>query len=361
MPETVVKTMTDYLKQEEEYGAYGVADKNVHRINEFYEETAKFLLCKPYNIAFTTSSTDAYAKALSSISFKSGDCIITTNDDYISNQIAFLSLQKRMGVKVIRVKNLPDHELDLADLESLIKTHHPKLIAVTHIPTNSGLIQNVEGVGELCKKYDILYLVDACQSAGQLPLDVEKIGCDFLTVTGRKFIRGPRGTGFLYVSDKVLNRDMAPLFLDTSGASWIGFNEYKINKTAERFEHWETSIASLLGFTEAIRYANQVGLHHIENYNRSLAEKLRENLQHKGFQVLDQGNKLGSIVTFSYQDGTIGNLREMLKEKNVYFSVSAKHAALIDFTHKNVESVIRFSPHYFNTHEEIDQLIQLFS
>lgn len=359
MTEIVVKTMTDYIFLEQQHGAYGAADRNAERLGLFYTEAARLINTKPANIAFTVSSTDAYAKALSSIEFKDGDCIITTNDDYISNQMAFFSLQKKRGVKLIRMKNLSDHELDLEDLEHLIRKYHPKLIAVTHIPTNSGLIQNVGGVGKLCRQYDVLYLVDACQSVGQLVVDVEKIGCDFLTATGRKFMRGPRGTGFLYVSDRVLEKNMAPLFLDMAGAAWTEFDDYQLLTTAKRFEHWETSVSSLLGFTEALQYANGIGLQTIENYNKKLAESLRVGLHNKGFRVLDQGKNLCSIVTFCAQDGNIENIYKTLKENNVYFSVSNKSNALIDFTLKDLDRAIRLSPHYFNTSDEIETVVRM--
>lgn len=359
MSKIVVDTIVNYLYEEQQFGGYETINRNSALINEFYKEAAKLINAKPDNIAFVTSSTDGYAKALSSISFKEGDCIITTNDDYVSNQIAFISLQKRHHINIVRVANLPDHELDLEDFERLIKKHQPKLVAVTHIPTNSGLIQNVEGVGRLCKQYDILYLVDACQSVGQCVVDIEKIGCDFLTATGRKFMRGPRGTGILYVSDRVLRTEMAPLFLDNEGAKWTTFNEYQLSSTAKRFEHFERSSASLLGLKEALKYANTLGMANIESYNRELSGKLRVNLQNMGFRVLDKGNNLSSIITFCQQDGNTETIQKILRENNVFFTVSNKNNALIDFTSKNVDHAIRLSPHYFNTLEEIEKVSQL--
>jgi selenocysteine lyase/cysteine desulfurase len=356
MPKIVVDSMIDYLHQEEQFGGYEVANRNAELLEQFYDETAKLINCKPSNIAFATSATEAFAKALSSILFKEGDVIITTVDDYISNQITFISLQKKLNVKIVRTKNLLDNELDLEDLENLIKQHNPKLVAVTHIPTNSGLIQNVEGVGKICKKYDVLYLVDACQSVGQMVVDVEKIGCDFLTATGRKFMRGPRGTGFLFVSDKVLEQNYAPLLLDMRGANWTEYNDYELFKTAKRFEHWEISYASLLGFTQALKYANDIGLHNIENYNRKLSGKLRENIKNIGFNVWDLGNNLSSIITFSGPDGDLENIQKVLKENNIFFSATYKNSALIDFTNKNINGIIRLSPHYFNTAEEIEKV-----
>ena len=360
MPQSVVQKTIDYLKEEEQFGGYFVANTQAETINQFYLEVGKLLNCNAENIAFATSNTDAYAKALSSIPFVGGDSIITTNDDYISNQIAFLSLKKRLNVEVYRVKNLPNHEIDLEDLEILIKKHQPKLIAVTHVPTNSGLIQDVETVGKLCKAHDILYLVDACQSVGQLEVDVQKIGCDFLTATGRKFLRGPRGTGFLYVSEKVLEQNLSPMLIDMKGGNWTSFDEYEPIHTAKKFEYWEQSCATVVGFAEAIRYANSLGLANIENYNQQLSSQLRKLLTEiPDIEVLDQGNQLASIVTFRHHKFELAQLQSLLSENQIYHSVSFKGSALIDFTKKNVDWAVRFSPHYFNTVEEIEKVVEL--
>lgn len=356
MPNIVVDSMLDYLKQEEQFGGYEVANKNADLLENFYTETAKLINCKPSNIAFMTSATEAFSKALSSIIFKEGDTVITTVDDYISNQITFISLQKRLNVKIIRIKKLEDNELDLEDLENLIKQNHPKLVAVTHIPTNSGLIQDIEAIGKICRQYDILYLTDCCQSVGQMVVDVEKIGCDFLTATGRKFMRGPRGSGFLYVSDRVLEQDYAPILLDMRGAHWSEYNNYELFKTAKRFEHWKVSYAAVLGMMEAVKYANIIGLNNIENYNKKLAETLRKYFEKGGFKVLDIGKNLSSIVTFCGPDNDLDNIQKVLKENNVFFSVSYKNSALIDFTDKKVDGAVRLSPHYFNTLEEIEKV-----
>lgn len=359
MPNIVVDSMLDYLKQEEQFGGYEVANKNAELLENFYTETAKLINCKPSNIAFMTSATEAFSKALSSIIFKEGDTVITTVDDYISNQITFISLQKRLNVKIIRIKKQENNELDLEDFENLIKQNHPKLVAVTHIPTNSGLVQDIEAVGKICRQYDILYLADCCQSVGQMVVDVEKIGCDFLTATGRKFMRGPRGSGFLYVSERILEQDYAPILLDMRGADWSEYNNYELFKTAKRFEHWEVSYAAVLGMMEAVKYANNVGLNNIENYNRKLAETFRINLKNNGFKVLDIGNNLSSIVTFCGPDNDLENIQKVLRENNVFFSVSYKHSALIDFTDKKVDGAVRLSPHYFNTLEEVEKVSEV--
>jgi selenocysteine lyase/cysteine desulfurase len=350
----------EYLRGEEQLGGYAFARYEAERIDEFYVEAARLVNCQPHNIAFACSATEAYAKALSSVPFQKGDLILTTNDDYVSNQLAFLSMEKRFGIQLIRSANLPNGDIDLADFEHLIQVHQPKLVAVTHVPTNSGLVQQVEAVGKLCRRYDCLYLLDACQSLGQMVVDVEKIGCDFMTTTGRKFLRGPRGTGFLFVSDRVLKTDMAPLFIDLRGATWTADNAYTLLPDARRFETWELSYAGLTGFTTALRYLNDIGIENIDHYNRELNTYFRTLLAGvKDLHVFDRGSELSNIITVAKEGHTQAEMEQVLKKNRVAYSITAKSSAMIDFTLKKVEWAIRLSPHYFNTKAEAEQVTEI--
>jgi Selenocysteine lyase len=178
-PLPVIVAVREYLDREAQIGGYEAADERAEDIAGFYASVAALLCAAPHNIAFSGSATDAYAKALSAVPFRAGDYVLTTENDYSSNQIAFLSLQKRAGVKLLRARDLPEGGVDVADFERLLRQHRPVLAAVTHVPTNSGLVQPVEAIGEICQQYGTWYLVDACQSAGQMPLDVRDIGCVF--------------------------------------------------------------------------------------------------------------------------------------------------------------------------------------
>ena len=256
--------------------------------------------------------------------------------------------------------NLANGDIDLDNFDQLIKKHNPKLAAITHIPTNSGLVQQAEEVGKICKKYETWYLLDACQSVGQLVVDVNKIGCDFLSATGRKFLRGPRGTGFLYISERVISEGLEPLFIDMRGADWTAVNEYKIQMNAKRFEMWEFSHASLTGLTEAVRYANNIGIEKIYDYNQKLANKFRERLSKiERLQLLDRGSRLCSIITFHKRECELDQIESILKDNKVAYTVSYKNYALIDFISKGVDWAIRFSPHYFNTYEEIETVTDI--
>lgn len=359
-PKIVTETMIDYLQQEQVIGGYQLAAKKDSEINEFYTELATMLNCKPENIAYANSATDAFFRAMSAFTFKKGDAIVTSNDDYISNQIAFLSLKNQFGIDIFRADNLPNGDLDLNHFEKLVKQHHPVLVSLAHIPTNSGLIQDAAGVGSICKKYNTWFLLDACQSAGQLVLDVKKIGCDFLSAAGRKFMRGPRGTGFLYVSDKALDSGLQPSLIDMRGASWTAANDYKMLPDAKRFELFESSCALKLGLKEAVRYANKIGLQNIYDYNQQLIERLRKNLSSvAGVTLLDKGSNRSNILTFTVDNITLADAEKKLTAADVCYSIGFRNFAIIDFNKKNVDWAIRFSPHYYNTIEEMDRAVEI--
>jgi cysteine desulfurase / selenocysteine lyase len=359
-PQPVLDKMLDYLQAEAEVGGYHLAEQHQAEIADFYTQVATLIGASASNIAFAPSATEAYLKALSSIAFQPGDLIVTSDDDYVSNQLHFLSLQKRFGLRLERIKTLPNGDLDLDDFARLTATQAPKLVAITHVPTNSGLVQNVEAIGEVCAANGWLFLVDACQSVGQLAVDVRQLKCDFLAATGRKFLRGPRGTGFLYVSDRVLDRGDAPLFIDHRGAAWTSANRYQLVPTAQRFETWEVPYALLVGLKEAVKYANQLGLPAIETYNAQLTRQLRDRLAGlPGVTLYDQGTRTCSIVTWRKAGKSAEQLKERLASHRLFCGISPPDAGVIDFGKKGVDWVVRLSPHYFNTSAEVEATAEI--
>jgi len=358
MATPVLEAITEYLELEAELGGYEAADAREEAIHDFYAATAQLLGCKARNIAFASNATDAFARALSSIPFASGDLILTTRDDYISNQIAFFSLRKRFGVDVVHAPNVPEGGVDVGAMERLMRERRPRLVAVTHIPTNSGLVQPVAEIGRRCRELEQLYLVDACQSVGQYAIDVEQLGCDFLSATGRKFLRGPRGSGLLYVSDRALAAGYEPLFIDMRGARWVGPEDYRQVETAARFEDWEFSYATLLGSAAAIRYALTVGIDVIAERTPALGAALRERLAElDGVRIFDRGRRRCAIVTFTVDGWNSEVLMTELRRRRINSSVSAREHALYDFTDKGVEACVRMSPHYYNTEQEVDEVV----
>lgn len=356
-PLPVLEVMLQHLQLESTNGAYEAADFKRAELAGFYSSLARMLHAQPRNIAFAGSATDAYARVLSAIPWKSGDVILTTENDYVSNQIAFLALQKRFGVQLLRARDIPAGGVDVDDFEQLLKKHRPKLAAVTHVPTNSGLVQPVEAIGRICQESETLYLVDACQSAGQMRLDVTQIGCDFLTATMRKFMRGPRGAGFLYASDRVLESDLELLVPDMRSANWTAPDTYVHERSARRFEYWEMAPTLMLGSKFATEYALRLGLDWIETQVKSIAQLTRDLLgELPGVQVLDQGENLCGIVTVHARHWDVNTILEKLSRDYINCRISTREVAQIDFPRKGVEWALRVSPHYYNTEQEIMQL-----
>ena len=243
-------------------------------------------------------------------------------------------------------------------LADLIRRHRPELVCVTHVPTNSGLVQDVGAVGSVCRDEGVLYLVDACQSIGQMPVDVQDLHCDFLSASSRKYLRGPRGAGFLYVSDRVLERGLAPLFIDMRGADWIAEDRYRAAADARRFENWEFAWALVLATGEAARYATAVGLEEIRDRVRALAGRLREALGAiDGVRLLDRGGDRCGIVSASIDGRNPGELVSALRARRINTSAQIREYAVIDYDEKGVTASLRISPHYYNTEEEIDQTV----
>ncbi|GAA2292707.1 aminotransferase class V-fold PLP-dependent enzyme [Nonomuraea roseoviolacea subsp. roseoviolacea] len=356
LPKPALQAMIDHLELEAAIGGYEASAARGAQVRDFYDSIADLIGCRPENVAFAGSATHGYSKALSAIPFEPGDVILTTRNDFISNQIAFLALRNRFGVEIVHAPDLPDgNGVDVAAMAALMRSRRPRLVAATHVPTNSGLVQPVAEIGRHCRELDLLYLVDACQSAGQYPLDVEDIGCDLLTATCRKFLRGPRGSGFLYVSDRVLSQGYEPLFIDMYGARWVAGDRYEPVTTAARFEEWEFPYSTLLGCAAATRYALNVGVERISRRTPALAARLRDHLAAiAGVRVLDRGPELAGLVTFAVEGWRPEPFKAALDARKVNSALSFREFAQYDFADKDVEWALRLSPHYYNTEEEVD-------
>jgi len=352
----VLDAMVDHLRLEAEIGGYEAHAARTAEVADFHAAVAELLHTRPGNIAFAGSATHAYTKALSAIDFRPGDTVLTTRNDFISNQIAFLALRRRHGVRIVHAPDHPDGSgVDVQAMARLMRTHRPRLVAVTHVPTNSGLVQPVAEIGRHCRELDLLYLVDACQSVGQYPIDVEEIGCDLLTATCRKFLRGPRGSGFLYVSDRVLRAGYEPLFIDMYGARWVAPGHYRPVDTAARFEEWEFPYATVLGCAAAVRYALWVGLEPVSRRTPALAARLRGQLADlPGVRTLDGGPAPAALVTVAVEGWESQPFKAAMDARGINSALSYREFAQFDFADKEVDWCLRLSPHYYNTEHEVD-------
>jgi selenocysteine lyase/cysteine desulfurase len=359
MPAPVVTAVRDHIDLEARIGGYEAAAEAAGAIEEAYHDVAALLGTEARNVAFTEHATASFVQALSSFRFGPGDVIATTRNDYVSNQIQYLALASRFGVEVVRAPDAPEGGVDLDAMEAIIHRRRPKLVSVTQAPTNSGLIQDVAAVGAMCRRRDIPYLVDACQSVGQMLVRPEAIGCDFLSGTSRKYLRGPRGAGFLWVSDRALDGGWEPMFPDMRGADWIERDLYQPAPDARRFETWEFAWALVLGTGAAARYASGVGLEWVAERATGLAAALREKMSAlEGVRVLDHGARLGATVTASVRGWVPKRLVHALRARGINTSAQSRIDAVIDYDTKGVDGALRVSPHYYNTEEELDLFLE---
>jgi selenocysteine lyase/cysteine desulfurase len=349
-PRPVHAAVTAHLALEDELGGYEAAEARVQEMRQVYDALARLVGAGPGNIALTQNSTAAFAQALTAFDLAPGDIVLTSRADSASNQIMSLSLARRAGIEVLRAPDAPEGGIDAEAVRRLIARRRPALVALTWVPTNSGLVQPVEAVGQVCREADVPYLIDACQAVGQMPVNVAKLGCDYLAATARKFLRGPRGLGFLYVSDRALAAGAYPLLVDMHGATWTETDSFELTPDARRFESWELPHAIALGLGAAVRYALEVGVETARVRARSLASLARERLAAlPGVRVLDRGPELCAIVTAHCTGRSAEELKLALRARGINVSSPSREDAVIDMDAKGADSALRISPHYYNT------------
>lgn len=356
MPRPVVEAITAYLIEESRYGGYEVAEARADELRSVYDTFAALVGSDRSEIAITDSATRAWDIAFSAMTFHPGDRILTTASEYASNVIAFLQSSERTGVTVEVAPNRPTGEIDPDALEAMIDGR-VRLIAINHVPTNGGLVNPADEVGRVANRHGIPYLLDACQSVGQMPVDVDEIGCDLLSATSRKFLRGPRGVGFLFVRSTMLER-LSPSVLDLHGARWESLDRFVVRPDARRFELWERSPALVLGTGVAARYAMEVGLTAIWERVAGLAASLRSALHRlPGVTVHDVGSVQCAIATFTLRGRSSLEVKAALGDAAINVSVVTSDSARFDMEERNLPDLVRASVHYFNTESEVERLV----
>jgi selenocysteine lyase/cysteine desulfurase len=360
-PQQVTKAMIDHLHLEASIGGYEAAAAAAEQVEATYTAIARLIGCAADEIAVVENATRAWDMAFYALPFKPGDRILTAHAEYASNVIAYLQVAARTGAVVEVVDNDEYGQLSVADLRRRLERGNgeAKLIAMTHVPTQGGLVNPAAEVGAIARKVGVLFLLDACQSVGQMPIDVESIGCDLLSATGRKFLRGPRGIGFLYVRRSIVAR-LEPPFLDLHSATWRAPDRYEIRPDARRFENWECDYAAKIGLGVAVDYALTWGLEAIEERVVTLAATLRQKLEATpGVRVHDQGQRRCAIVTFTLDGIPAEEVQHQLSEHRVNTSVSLVSDAQLDLPGRGLSNLVRASVHYYNTEDELDRLVEL--
>ncbi len=351
-PAPVLAAQTAHLRREAEIGGYEAADEAAGRIDRVYDSVARLIGAGRDEIALVENATVGWDMAFYALPLTAGDRILTARAEYASNYLAFLQVARRSGAIIEVVPSDASGALDVEALERMIDAR-VRLIAITHVPTNSGLVNPAEAVGRVARRHGIPYLLDACQSVGQLPVDVEAIGCDMLSATGRKYLRGPRGTGFLYVRRSILGR-LDPPFIDLHAARWVAPDRFELRPDARRFENWESNLAGQLGLGAAADYALGWGLESIAARIAGLADELRARLAAiPGVTVTDIGSRRCGIVSFTHAGMAAADIVASLRRRRINCSHSTPASTLLDARARNLLDVARASVHYDNTEAEV--------
>ena len=358
-PAVVTDTIVEHLRLEEAIGGYEAHAVAQERMDAVYGSVGRLLGARPDQVALVESATEGWSRAFQAVQFSRGfgpgDRLLVSSAEYASNVLPLLQVAAHQGATV---EFIPDDANGCVDVSAFagMLDERVALVAVTHCPSQNGLINDVDGIGAALRGSGAWYLIDACQSAGQLPLDVTTMGADFVSATGRKFLRGPRGTGFLYASDRA-TAELEPFPLDLHAATWES-DGYTVQSGARRFEYWERSYATLLGLGAAVDYALDLGIDAIAERIDDLATHAREALAAiPGVTVRDRGVRRSGIVTFTHEEIAAADLVAYIKSAGINVSLSTPDYARRDFDGHGIVGLVRVSPHVYNTTEEIDRLV----
>ena len=354
-PRPVLDAVVAHLDLEATIGGYEAADDAAEHIEHSYDAIARFIGAEAHEIAFADSATRAWDMAFYAIPLRPGDRILTGRAEYASNAIALLQAAARTGARLEVIDDDEHGQIAVDALQDRVDDD-VKVISLTHVPSHCGLVNPAAEVGRIAREAGILFLLDACQSVGQLRVDVEAFGCDVLTAPGRKFLRGPRGTGFLYVRSDLIER-LEPPFLDLHAARWTAPDRFETRADARRFESWESNKAARIGLGVAADYAANVGIDAIERRVSELAARLRVALSAvSGVTIHDRGVRRCGIVTFAVDGVAATEVRGRLRAQAINTSVSPVEYAQFDRAPRVAGGLVRASVHYYNTDEELEAL-----
>ena len=357
LAQPTIDTMAAHLQLEAEIGGYEAADAKQAEIAGVYSTLAELVNGSADEIALFDNATHAWNAAFYSIPLGPGDRILTGRAEYGSNVLAYLQVAQRTGAEVVVVPNDEYGQLDVAELAGLVD-ERTRVIGVSHVPTSGGLVNPAARIGRIAQDAGVPFLLDATQSAGQFPLDVETLGCDLLTGTGRKFLRGPRGTGFLWARSSLLER-LDPFVIEIESATWDGKRGFTWAPGARRFASWEHSVLNVLGLGSAVRQALDLGLDVIGDRSRTLGARLRAQLEAlPDVTAHDLGEVRCAIVTITVDGIPADEVKAALARAGINVTTTTPNHTQFDTEERGLPSLVRLSPHYYNTEPELDRAVE---
>lgn len=360
MPRVVLDTMLGHLQLEARIGAYEAAELAHARIEKVYSSVARLLNAQPDEIAIVENATRAWDMAFYALPLKRGDVVLTSTTEYAGNYIPYLQLQQSRGIQVRTIPNDERGQVSVCAMREMLRDPRVRLISLPLIASNGGPVQPVGAIGPIARAAGVWFLLDACQGVGHLPIDVKKIGCHMLSATSRKYLRGPRGMGFLYIEQGLCLR-LEPTFLDLHAARLETPEQFRIRPDARRFENWECNVAAKLGMGAAIDHALEIGVDLIWRRILALSDILREGLARiDGVQVHEGGLVKSGIVTFTVDGLCAAQVQQALamRDRRINVSTTTYRSTMLDMQERGLTELVRASVHAYNTEREIDTVVK---
>ncbi|MFH1751681.1 MAG: cysteine desulfurase [archaeon] len=363
-PKQVIKAVSDYYS---EYpanihrGLHKMSSRASQEFEESHKTMSKFINAKEQEIFYTRNTTESINLVMRLLLeekfFQKDDEILLTEMEHHSNLFPWLYLRK-FGVKVKFAKLNENFELDLDNFHSQL-TPKTRLVAVTHVSNTLGTINPVKGLAKISHDNSSLFLVDSAQGVPRMPVNVKKIGCDFLAFSGHKML-APTGIGVLYAANDFLDKS-PPFFFGGGTIENASIEKPTFLKPPEKFEAGTPHIAGGIGLMHACNYLKKVGLENIQEHESKLVKhalhRLSEIPEINVFGTLNPETQTG-IVLFESKKISCHDLALALDESFKIAVRSGMHCAQPLIESLNFDGLVRASFYFYNTIEEVDFFIE---
>ncbi|MEM8796115.1 MAG: aminotransferase class V-fold PLP-dependent enzyme [Pseudomonadota bacterium] len=377
MPDCVMDAYLAAIEEEARIGSYRAQRDASDRFDDLYNKIGDLLNCNGSEVSLLENASRAWDLAFSMTELSVASVIVTTEYEYANNFVAMLRAKKETGCSIELIELDEDGNVSLSHLAHLLEVHghNIALVSITHVPTHNAIILPIYEIGGVIASAKqagivsdtLLYVIDASQTIGQLSLNVEDLGCDVLTFTSRKYLRGPRGLGGVYYRSTSLQRAIEhnqaePKLLNIPGFVWDNQNDYNIARNGLCFESWETNYSGKLAFKKALEYHDDIKLDFLNCKNQNLSSILRKQLSDiEGINIADCGNKKSSMVTFYIDQKSEPFFAKFIEKQKINVSLLDIRISQINMRRKSQKYLIRISPYYYNTEDEIEFFISVLS
>ena len=326
------------------------------------ERAARLINADVGEIAFAGSGSSALGLAVAALlstnkPLQVAERILVGRQEWGGSLATYQRMAQRAGATVEQIPCREDGSVDPAALARMLDAR-VRLVSLTWLPANGGLINDAAAIGRLTRAAGVPYLIDAGQALGQLPVDVQALGCDILKSAGRKHLRGPRGTALLYVRQALLER-LEPVFVDVQSAAWTE-DQARLRRDAQMFETSESSLALTLGLGAALELATSLDLAQAFARVQRLAERLRAALSElPGITLRDLGGpERSGLVSFTVEGITAAEVKRRLAGQGIEVGANGVPYTPLDMQARGLDGVVRATLSYLNTEDEVQRLVE---